>query len=154
MKNLHKSIIGLSVTAFGTTCLAVGAWWNSNDEAVETCSGVTASNVVSVGGMMDVVNQYFKTTSSVYLNETMLDEANGLLLEAMDYINIEVNSDEDQEFKNDYLTYKSYLVDITHYTDQYATHGFEEDLDALGYAGSSLVEFTKEYQRVKESCGR
>lgn len=124
---------------------------NSKTET-SNCLGVTTTNVIEVQDMMDSVDSYLETLSAGALTENIFNRENELVFEAMDNVNLVVNTDEDQDFKNGYLKWRGHVIDIVYGYQHYVEYQDQDDMEKAQNAIMSLGEFNSKFETVKQYC--
>lgn len=124
---------------------------NSQAE-IKNCLGVTETNIIEVQNLMDSVDSYFDTLTPGKLTESTFFSASDSVLEAIQNVDLVVNTDEDQEFKNSYLDFSGLVLEIIDSYLQYYDYGNQEDKEKAQAAIISLAGFNLKFKNLKQSC--
>lgn len=119
-----------------------------------TCLGVTATNLIEVQQMVDTVETLLDIITSEGLTKNILKRGNELVFEEMDNVDVVVNTDEDQEFKNSYLKWRGHVMDIVYGSENYLEYADPDDMEKVHSAIVSLSEFRAKFEILKQSCDK
>ncbi len=119
-----------------------------------TCLGVTTTNLIEVQQMVDSVETHLDIITSGGLTKNILKRSSELVFEEMDNVDVVVNNEEDQKFKNSYLTWRGHVMDIVYGSQNYLEYADPDDMEKVQTAIVSLSEFKAEFEILKQSCNQ
>lgn len=155
---MKKTTKGILASALLGASLVLGACelrtGSIGAPSVPMCGNVTATNVIEAGKLVEMVDTYLDLTTSSGLTKELLLEGNEILMEAIDFPQLEVITEGDQEFKNEYLTYRGHIMDIVYKGERYLDYKYPEDLQEMQDAIVALAGFTTTYNQTKDMCSK